>query len=124
MRPIPFKKSKEEHKREAVGKLESSKFAEAQKLSETVMRDSYKLLKKMVGARGFEPRASCSRRRLAASTIFSQFLSFVAFTRFWGVCFRSQRLRLARLRGEFSDGFLTVVAVTAMLYELCSTLLQ
>ena len=65
MRPIPFKKSKEEHKREAVGKLESSKFAEAQKLSETVMRDSYKLLKKMVGARGFEPRASCSRSRRA-----------------------------------------------------------
>ena len=49
MRPIPFKKSKEEHKREAVGKLESSKFAEAQKLSETVMRDSYKLLKKWSG---------------------------------------------------------------------------
>ena len=37
-----------------------------------------------------------------------------------GVFFRSQRLRLARLRGEFSDGFLTVVAATAMLYVLCS----
>ena len=37
---------------------------------------------------------------------------------------RSQRLRLARLMGEFSDGFLTVVAVTAMLYGLRSTGLQ
>ncbi len=59
-----------------------------------------------------------------SSTVFSQFLPFVALTRFWGVCFRSQRLRLARLRGEFTDGFLTVVAATAMLYGLCSTLLQ
>ena len=53
---------------------------------------------------------------------FSQFLPFVALTRFWGVCFRSQRLQLARLLGEFSDGFLTVVAFTAMLYGLCSLL--
>ena len=51
-------------------------------------------------------------------------LLFVAITRFWGVCFRSQRLRLARLMGEFSDGFLTVVAATALLYGLRSTLLQ
>ncbi len=58
----------------------------------------------------------------ASSTVFSQFLPFVALTRFWGVCFRSQRLRLARFRGEFSDGFLTVVAVTAMLYWLRSLL--
>ena len=56
--------------------------------------------------------------------VFCQLLPFVAITRFWGVCFRSQRLRLACLMGEFSDGFLTVVAVTAMLYGLCSTLLQ
>ena len=56
---------------------------------------------------------------LASSTVFSQLLPFVALTRFWGVCFRSQRLRLARLRGEFSDGFLTVVAATTMLYGLC-----
>ena len=35
--------------------------------------------------------------------------------RYWGVCFRSQRLRLDCLIGEFSDGFLTVVAATAML---------
>ena len=88
------------------------------------MRDSCKLLKRLVGAVGFEPTTSCSQSRLASSTIFSQFLSFVAITRFWGVCFRSQRLRLARLRGEFSDGFLTVVAATAMLYGLRSTLLQ
>ena len=88
------------------------------------MRDSCKLLKRLVGAVGFEPTTSCSQSRLASSTIFSQFLSFVTITRFWGVCFRSQRLRLARLRGEFSDGFLTVVAVTAMLYGLRSTLLQ
>ena len=51
--------------------------------------------------------------------VFSQFLSFVAFTRFWGVCFRSQRLRLARLMGEFIDGFLTVIAYTVMLYVTC-----
>ena len=31
---------------------------------------------------------------------------------------------LARLMGEFFDGFLTVVAATAMLYWLRSTLLQ
>ena len=56
--------------------------------------------------------------------VFSQPLPFIAITRFWGVCFRSQRLRLARLMGEFSDGFLTVVAVTAVLYGLRSMLLQ
>ena len=60
----------------------------------------------------------------ASSTVFSQFLPFVALTRFWGVCFRSQRLRLARLMGEFSDGFLTVVAASAMLHGLDSTWLQ
>ena len=64
---------------------------------------------------GFEPAAYCLGVRLASSTVFSQFLPFVALTRFWGVCFRSQRLRLARLRGEFSDGFLTVVAATVLL---------
>ena len=53
--------------------------------------------------------------------VFSQLLPFVAITRFGGVCFRSQRLRLARLMGEFSDGFLTVVAVTTMRYGLRST---
>ena len=53
-----------------------------------------------------------------ASTVFSQFFPFVAITRFWGVCFRSQRLRLARLMGEFSDGFLTVVTATVILYGL------
>ena len=63
-----------------------------------------------------------SRGRLASSTVFSQLFPFVALTRFWGVCFRSQRLRLARLMGEFSDGFLTVVAATAMLYWLRSLL--
>ena len=52
--------------------------------------------------------------------VFSQLFPFVALTRFWGVCFRSQRLRLARLMGEFPDGFLTVVAATAMLYGLRS----
>ena len=62
--------------------------------------------------------------RPASSTVFSQFLPLVALTRFWGVCFRSQRLRLARLRGEFPDGFLTVVATATMLYGLRSTLLQ
>ena len=54
--------------------------------------------------------------RLAFSTVFSQLFPFVAITRFWGVCFRSQRLRLARLMDEFFDGFFTVVAATAMLY--------
>ena len=44
------------------------------------------------------------------------------WTRFSGVCFRSQRLRLARLMGELFDGFLTVVAATAMLYGLRSLL--
>ena len=63
-----------------------------------------------------------SRGRLASSTVFSQLFPFVALTRFWGVCFRSQRLRLARLMGEFSDGFFTVVAATAMLYWLRSLL--
>ena len=56
--------------------------------------------------------------------VFSQLFPFVALTRFWGVCFRSQRLRLARLMGEFPDGFLTVVAATAMLCWLRSALLQ
>ena len=59
----------------------------------------------------------------ASSMVFSQLILFVALTRFLGVCFRSQRLRLARLMGEFSDGFLTVVAATAPLYGLRSTLL-
>ena len=61
---------------------------------------------------------------LASYTVFSQVFPLVAFTRFWGVCFRSQRLHLARLMGEFFDGFLTVVAATAMLYWLRSALLQ
>ena len=65
--------------------------------------------------------SSCLWSRLASSTVFSQFLPFVALTQFWGFCFRSQRLRLARLMGEFSDSFLTVVAATAMLYGLRST---
>ena len=82
---------------------------------------SWKRLQVLVGAGGFEPPTSCSQGRLAASTVFSQLLPFVALTRFWGVCFRSQRLRLARLRGVFSDGFLTVVAATAMLYGLRRT---
>ncbi len=82
------------------------------------------LLKRMVTQPGFEPGAYCLGVKLASSMVFSQLLPFVTFTRFWGVCFRSQRLRLARLRGEFSDGFLTVVAVTAMPYWLRSTLLQ
>ena len=55
------------------------------------------------------------------SIVLSQFLPFVALTRFRGVCFRSQRLRLARLTGEFLDGFLTV-AVTAIFYWLRSLL--
>ena len=58
----------------------------------------------------------------ASSTVFSQLLPLIVITRFWGVCFRSQRLRLARLLGEFPDGFLTVVAITAMRYGLCSLL--
>ena len=62
--------------------------------------------------------------RLASSMVFSQLLPLVALTRFCGVCFRSQHLHLARLMGEFPDGFLTVVAATAMLYWLRSTLLQ
>ena len=34
-----------------------------------------------------------------SSTVFYQLFPFVALTRFRGVCFRSQRLRLARLIG-------------------------
>ena len=68
--------------------------------------------------------AACFRSSQASSTVFYQFLPFVALTRFRGFCFRSQRLRLARLRSEFPDGFLTVVAATAMLYGLRSTWLQ
>ena len=63
----------EEHKCEAVGKLENFKFAEARKLAErvrghysfrynrdmTVMRNSYKLLKRMVTQPGFEPGTYC-----------------------------------------------------------------
>ena len=81
-----------------------------------------KVLKKLAGTTGLEPATSCVTGRLAASTVFSQLLPFIALTRFWGVCFRSQRLRLARLRGKFSDGFLTVAAATAMLYGLHSLL--
>ena len=65
-----------------------------------------------------------ARSSQASSTVFSQFLPFVSLTLFLGFCFRSQRLRLARLRGEFPDGFFTVVAATAMLYGLRSTWLQ
>ena len=65
---------------------------------------------------------TCFSSRQASYTVFSQLFPLVALTRFWGVCFRSQRLRLARLMGEFSDGFLTVVAATAQLYGLHSTL--
>ena len=61
---------------------------------------------------------------LASFTFFSQFLPFVSLTRFWGVCFRSQRLRFARLMDEFSGGFLTVVVTMGMLYGLPSTLLH
>ena len=35
--------------------------------------------------------------------VFHQFLPFVALTRLLGSCFRLQRLRLARLMGEFSE---------------------
>ena len=35
--------------------------------------------------------------------VFHQFLPFVALTRLLGICFRLQRLRLARLMGEFSE---------------------
>ena len=73
---------------------------------------------------GLEPATLCLEGRLAASTVFSQLFPFVALTRFWGVCFRSQRLRLAFLMGEFCDSFLTVVAATVMLYGLRSTLLR
>ena len=78
----------------------------------------------MVSRAGLEPATLCLKGRLAASTVFSQLFPFVAITRFWGVCFRSQRLRLTRLISEFSDGFFTVVAITAMLYRLRSLLLQ
>ena len=64
----------------------------------------------------------CSRSSLASFTVFYQLLTFVVLALFLGVCFRSQRLRLASLMGEFSDGFLTVVAATAMLYWLRSLL--
>ena len=64
------------------------------------------------------------RSKQASSKVFSQFLPFVASTRFWGVCFRSQRQLLARLMGEFLDGFFTVVAATAMLYRLRGMFLQ
>ena len=85
---------------------------------------AWNLLKTLAGTTGLEPATSCVTGMLATYTGFSQILPLVALTRFRGVCFRSQRLRLARLRGEFSDGFLTVVAATAMLYGLRSTLLQ
>ena len=78
----------------------------------------------MVGPSGFEPETSCTPSKWASSTVFSQLLPLVALTQLQGVCFRSQRLRLARLMGEFRDSFLTVVAATVMLYGLRSTLLQ
>ena len=78
----------------------------------------------MVSRPGLEPGTLCLKGRLVSSTVFYQLLPFVAITRFWGVCFRSQRLRLARLMGEFFDGFLTVIAATDMLYGLRSTLLH
>ena len=49
------------------------------------------------------PLPAFPRGNRASSTVFYQLLPFVAITRFWGVCFRSQRLRLARLMGEFSE---------------------
>ena len=58
--------------------------------------------------------------RMASSTVFHQLFPLVALTQLQGVCFRSQRLRLAPLMGEFSDSFLTVVAATVMLYGLRS----
>ena len=76
----------------------------------------------MVGTRRFEPVTPSGDGRQVCSTVFSQLLPFVAITRFWDICFRSQRLRLVRLMDEFSDGFLTVVAATAPLYGLRSTL--
>ena len=59
------------------------------------------------------PRSASS---LASSSVFYQLLPLIALTWFRGVCFRSQRHGLARLMGEFFDGFLTVVAAMAMLY--------
>ena len=43
---------------------------------------------------------------------------------FWASAFARNPYSLARLTGEFSDGFLTVIAATAMLYWLRSALLQ
>ena len=80
--------------------------------------------KEMARPAGLEPATLCLEVRLASSTVFHQLLPLVALTQLQGVCFRSQRLRLALLMGEFSDSFLTVVAATVMLYGLCSTLLQ
>ena len=59
---------------------------------------------------GLEPATLCLEVRLASSTVFHQLLPLVALTQLQGVCFRSQRPRLALLMGEFSDSFLTVVA--------------
>ena len=73
-------------------------------------------------------RTNWFERMLAnQAAVFHGFLpvpSFRCYYRVLGVCFRSQHLRPARLMGEFSDGLLTVVAATAMLYGLRSTLLQ
>ena len=67
---------------------------------------------------------SCLPSKLASTTVFFQLFPLVAFTRFRGVCYRSHAYSLARLMGEFFDGFLTVIAATAMLYGLRSALLQ
>ena len=65
-------------------------------------------------------RTNWFERMLAEQpSFFHDFLptpSFIAIARFWDFCFRSQRLRLAPWMGVFSDGFLTVVADTAMRY--------
>ena len=52
---------------------------------------------------------ACALGSRSSPTVFYQFFPFVAITRFCGVFFRSQRLRLARLMGEFSDGFLSMI---------------
>ena len=50
--------------------------------------------------------------------------SYCFYTVLWSSAFARNTYGLARLMGEFPDGFLTVVAATAMLYWLRSTLLQ
>ena len=77
----------------------------------------------MVGREDLNHRPPAPKTSVRLSWFFvNSFLSWLLHG-FGASAFARNAYNLTRLPGEFSDGFLTVVAATAMLYWLRSTLL-